>query len=95
MIMRYEPRKTDFDNGCPDARCSGSGWQILPYSGLLVRCPACIVARRPADPTFPPLVRGGQGRSHDDLSDSAQVLIWIALVAFLLGVSFWFRWWIA
>lgn len=95
MIMRHEPRKADFDNGCPDVRCSGSGWQILPHSGLLVRCPACLVARRPADPSFPPLVHGGQGRSPDDVRDSARALFWINLAALLLAGSFLLRWWLS
>jgi hypothetical protein len=56
---------------CP--RCGMWGWRSLGS------CPDCD---EDADsyPPMPPLVAGGQGRSANEVSDSASWLTWLALV---------------
>lgn len=42
-----------------------------------------------------PPIHGGQGRSDDDVRDSARALLWIALAGCLLFWALVLRWWLA
>lgn len=59
---------------------SGHQWRDHPESTAARRARA----RREADP---PIVSGGQGRSAQEVADSAAWLCWLAVIAALVAVA--------